>query len=139
MTDGQNLTPQQLDAIEWILPGCTDQEVGDLVQADRTTVWRWKHRNVRFREELERRREARRESIQVRAEHLDVAALGLVARRIEEGDVRVALQYLRLRLGQLFGSELSATAEERAGDALRRVDALSDAIRQVLPPETWTE
>ena len=37
MGDGQKLTPQQLDAIEWILSGCTDQETGDLVQADRTT------------------------------------------------------------------------------------------------------
>lgn len=52
----QGLTTVQLNAIDVLVTGKTDQEVADIVNINRVTVTKWRNYDIHFQAELNRRR-----------------------------------------------------------------------------------
>jgi hypothetical protein len=68
------LTPEQLNAIDLLIQGKSDQDTADLIGKDRVTIWRWKTRVLR---------------------NLLEKALDNVAGAIEAGDVKASFEVIR--------------------------------------------
>jgi hypothetical protein len=52
----QGLTIEQLNAIDLLITGKTDQEVADEVRVNRVTVTKWRNYDIYFQAELNKRR-----------------------------------------------------------------------------------
>jgi hypothetical protein len=129
---GSELSSQQLDAVEWILVGETDAEVGALVGVSRYTVLRWRLHTPPFAEELERRRQERRAATREQAEATDRAALETVTAAIRGGSVPAALAYLRLRT---VAPPDPATPGARDDVSTALLSRIVEAIRAEVGPE----
>ncbi|MEH7558846.1 hypothetical protein V7165_26250, partial [Priestia megaterium] len=52
----QGLTIEQLNAIDLLVGGKTDQEVADKINVNRVTVTKWRNYDIYFQAELNKRR-----------------------------------------------------------------------------------
>ena len=89
------LTPEQLNAIDCLIQGKSDQETADLIGKDRVTVWRWKSRVPFFMATLEARRQEQFGQASQRLRNLLEKALDNVARAIEAGDIKASFEVIR--------------------------------------------
>lgn len=89
------LTPEQLNAIDLLIQGKSDQDTADLIGKDRVTVWRWKTRVPFFMATLEARRQEQFGQASQRLRNLLEKALDNVAVAIEAGDVKASFEVIR--------------------------------------------
>lgn len=89
------LTIEQENAIHWLLQGKSDQEVGEIIGRDRTTVFRWKSRVPMFAATLESRRQEQFSQASQRLRNLLGRAIDNVAAAIEEGSLKASLEVIR--------------------------------------------
>jgi hypothetical protein len=89
------LTVEQLNAIDCLIQGKSDQEVADIIGRDRITIWRWKTRVPFFMATLEARRQEQFGQASQRLRNLLEKALENVAGAIEAGDVKASFEVIR--------------------------------------------
>jgi len=92
----QGLTIEQLNAIDILITGQTDQAVADAVGVSRPTVTSWRLYDPYFQAELNKRR---RETWGVAADRLRSLlpkALDVIEREIDGGSYRAALELIKL-------------------------------------------
>ena len=89
------MTPEQLNAIELLIQGDTDQAVADAIGRDRTTLWKWKTRAPYFMATLEARRQEQFGQASQRLRNLLSKAIENVAHAVDEGDVKASFEVIR--------------------------------------------
>jgi DNA-binding CsgD family transcriptional regulator len=89
------LTPEQLNGVDLLIQGKSDQETADLIGRDRATVWRWKTRVPLFAATLEQRREEVFGVALHRLRSLLSKAIDNIAGDIEAGDVKSSFELLK--------------------------------------------
>jgi DNA-binding CsgD family transcriptional regulator len=89
------LSPEQLNAIDWLIQGKTDQDTADAVGIDRTTLWKWRTRVPLFLATLEQRREEVFGVAVNRLRSLLGKALENIAGAIESGDVKASFELVK--------------------------------------------
>ncbi len=92
----EQLSEKQLMAIDLILSGKVDREVAEAVGVSRSTISDWRNGNYVFQAELNKRRREIQEASKERLRNIRNKALDTVEKAIEKGDVRTALEILRL-------------------------------------------
>ena len=92
----EQLSEKQLMAIDLILSGKVDREVAEAVGVSRSTISDWRNGNYVFQAELNKRRREIQEAGRERLRRIRNKALDTVEKAIEEGDVKTALEILRL-------------------------------------------
>lgn len=117
----EELSPRQHSAIELVLRGMSDVEVGAQLGIDRTTVYRWRMSPL-FRRELDRQRKMLFEHSAARLSAMVQPALEILNRQLTGDDPRTALRaaaiLLRVatpsRLGHIAGSTKKSTTDPEA-------------------------
>lgn len=89
------LTVEQLNAIELLIQGETDQAVADAIGRDRVTVWKWKTRIPYFMATLEARRQEVFGVAYQRLQNLLGQAIDNIAKDIESGDVKSSFELIK--------------------------------------------
>jgi DNA-binding CsgD family transcriptional regulator len=89
------LTPEQDAAITLLLEGRTDQEVADIINRDRATVWRWKTRIPFFMATLEAKRQEVFGVALQRLRNLLSRAIDNIQGSIEDGDVKSSFELVK--------------------------------------------
>jgi hypothetical protein len=89
------LTPEQLNAIDLLIQGKSDQEVADIIGKARETVGRWKTRVPFFMATLESRRQEVFGVALQRLRNLLSKAIDNIAKDIEEGDVKSSFELVK--------------------------------------------
>ena len=89
------LSPEQLNAIELLIQGETDQAVADAIGRDRTTLWHWKTRTPFFMATLEARRQEQFGQSAQRLRNLLSQAIDNIAGAVEAGDVKASFELVR--------------------------------------------
>ena len=89
------LTPEQLNAIDLLIQGETDQAVADAIGRDRSTLWIWKTRTPFFMATLEARRQEQFGQSAQRLRNLLGKAIDNIAKDIEDGDVRSSFELVK--------------------------------------------
>jgi hypothetical protein len=89
------LTPEQLNAVDCLVQGKSDQEVADIIGRDRATLWRWKTRVPLFAATLEQRREEVFGVALHRLRNLLGKAIDNIAADIEAGDVKSSFELVK--------------------------------------------
>ena len=89
------LTPEQLNAIDCLIQGKSDQEVADLIGRDRTTVFRWKSRVPMFAATLGARRQEVFAVALQRLRNLLGKAIDNISQSIEDGDVKSSFELVK--------------------------------------------
>jgi Homeodomain-like domain len=98
-------TDQQFNAIDLLLQGRTDQEVGDAVGVHRVTVTRWRNYDVRFQAELNRRR---REAWETTLDHLRTLlpkATQALEEELTEGSGRLQASLALIRMSGVLTAQ----------------------------------
>ena len=90
------LNDKQLQAIDLILIGNTDDQVAKHVGVNRSTVCQWRNHNIYFQAELNKRRKEIWEATSDRLRSLAFKAMDTVETAIEQGDAKIALEVLKL-------------------------------------------
>lgn len=91
----QILSPDQLQAINLILAGKSYGEVAEALGKDRRTLYSWRQ-NPHFLAEMGRRRKEMYEAGQSRLHGLLDKAITVMEHKLDEGNVKVAFEVLRL-------------------------------------------
>lgn len=91
------LTPQQMRAVDLLVQGKTDGQVGAEVGVARECVNRWRHHNPHFIAALNAERLALWQASRERLRALGDKALDVLDDALDAGDTRVALGLLKLR------------------------------------------
>jgi hypothetical protein len=89
------LTVEQLNAVDLLIQGKSDQETADLIGRDRATLWKWRTRLPLFGATSEQRRE---EVFGVALHRLRVLlskAIDNIAGAIEAGDVKSSFELIK--------------------------------------------
>ena len=89
------LSPEQLNAIDLLIQGKSDQEVADIVGKDRTTVCRWKTRVPFFMATLEAKRQELFGVALQRLRNLLSRAIDNIQGSIEDGDVKSSFELIK--------------------------------------------
>lgn len=94
------LTSQQLEAIELIILGSTQEVIAEKVGVNRETISRWKTRNPTFIRELKRQRQMLKHRAALRLSSLYSNSLFVIenffkSRAIDNPDIQVALTILQ--------------------------------------------
>ena len=95
-TNKTQLNDKQLQAIDLILIGNTDDWVAKYVGVNRSTVNQWKNHNPYFKAELNRRRKEVWGSALDRIRHLAFKALDTAEVAIEQGDKKFTLEFIKM-------------------------------------------
>ena len=90
------LNDKQLQAIDLILIGNTDDQVAKYVGVNRSTVNQWKNHNIYFQAELNRRRKEIWEATLDELRSLLSGALRTIKQAIDQGDAKIALEVLKM-------------------------------------------
>jgi hypothetical protein len=120
-----HLEQRHLNAIELMLRGCSDQQIGAHLRVDRGTIFRWRNAPL-FAAELKRQRELLREQTHERLKSMFEPALDTVHRLLAADDAKVALRAAQLLL------QMSAPQPrmlEAPRPAATQIHALLSAIR----------
>ena len=94
----QGLTIEQLNAIDLLVTGMSDQEVADKVGVNRVTVTSWRLYDPYFQAELNKRRKEIWGASIDKMRNLIPKALETVENAIKQGDVKTALELSILKL-----------------------------------------
>jgi hypothetical protein len=89
------LSVEQLNAIDLLTQGKSDQEVAEIIGRDRATVWRWKTRVPFFIATLHARREEVFAVALQRLRNLLGKAIDNIAGDIEAGDVKSSFELVK--------------------------------------------
>ncbi len=92
----QGLTVEQLNAIDMLLTGKSDQVVADAVGVARPTITNWRLHDAYFQAELNRRRKEVWGASVDRMRALLPKAFDTLERAIDEGSYRAALELIKL-------------------------------------------
>jgi len=92
----QKLSVEQLNAIDLLVTGKTDQEVADLVGVSRSTVTFWRLYNPTFAAELNKRRKEVWGAAGDRMRTLLLKAFDVVESALNAGDIKAALEFLKV-------------------------------------------
>ena len=92
----QKLSVEQLNAIDLLVTGKTDQEVADLVGVSRSTVTGWRLYNPTFAAELNKRRKEVWGAAGDRLRTLLLKAFDVVEDALNAGDIKAALEFLKV-------------------------------------------
>ena len=95
MERNETLTDKQSEAIALLVTGHGITETAQKVGVGRTTLWRWMRKDLAFRAELNRQRNALRETLADRLHGLTDQALSTVEHAVGDGNVRAALAVLK--------------------------------------------
>jgi hypothetical protein len=90
----ETLNSKQLRAIAHLAAGRNDRETASLVGVRRERVTLWRNQNLAFRRELQKRQTEISEQSRERLVMLLDRSLDVLERRLDQGDVRVALALL---------------------------------------------
>jgi hypothetical protein len=90
------LTVQQLNAIDALIMGATDEEAAKASNSARQTVWGWRTLHVPFQIELQRRRADLYRSQCEKLRSLVAKAVSNIEQAIVDGDVRLSVELLRI-------------------------------------------
>ena len=94
-TSGPRLSMEQLNAIDILVQGRTDQETAETVGVARETVTRWRNDNPHFTAELNRQRRLIWGDSHDRLRALASKAVDTLETSLDEGDSRVALEVIQ--------------------------------------------
>jgi hypothetical protein len=89
------LSVEQESAIDLLVMGKSDGEVGDAVGVTRQTVWGWRHDHPLFLATLNRRRQDLWRAPQERLRSLAMKAVENLAQAVEEGKLHASLELLK--------------------------------------------
>jgi hypothetical protein len=92
---GSRLSVEQLNAIDILVQGRTDQETAETVGVARETVTRWRNDNPRFTAELNKQRRLIWGDSHDRLRALASKAVDVLETSLGDGDSRVALEVLK--------------------------------------------
>ena len=92
---GSRLSVEQLNAIDVLVQGRTDQETADTVGVARETVTRWRNDNPHFTAELNRQRGLIWSDSHDRLRALAGKAVDVLETSLDEGDSRTAVEVLK--------------------------------------------
>ena len=95
MPVGSRLSVEQLNAIDVLVQGRTDQETAETVGVVRETVTRWRNDNPHFTAELNRQRRLIWGDSHDRLRALASKAVDTLETSLDEGDSRVAVEILK--------------------------------------------
>ena len=95
MSAGTRLSVEQLNAIDVLVQGRTDQETAETVGVARETVTRWRNDNPHFTAELNRQRRLIWGDSHDRLRALAGKAVDVLETSLDEGDSRVAVEVLK--------------------------------------------
>jgi hypothetical protein len=112
MSAGTRLSVEQLNAIDVLVQGRTDQETAETVGVARETVTRWRNDNPHFTAELNRQRRLIWGDSHDRLRALAGKAVDVLETSLDEGDSRVAVEVLKA-IG-LYGQVQPPTGPEDA-------------------------
>ena len=117
--EGSQLNEKQRTAVELLVQGLTDGEVGGKVGACRETVCRWRNGDPHFIAELNQRRLEVWESNRGRIRGLISKALDVLEDRLDNGDSKVALEFLKRMdadLPPIGGTDADSVVQAMAQD-----------------------
>jgi len=92
---GSRLSVEQLNAIDVLVQGRTDQETAEVVGVARKTVTRWRNDNPHFTAELNKQRRLIWGDSHDRLRALASKAVDTLETSLDEGDSRVAVEVLK--------------------------------------------
>ena len=95
MSEGLRLSMEQMNAIDILVQGRTDQETAETVGVARETVTRWRNDNPHFTAELNRQRRLIWGDSHDRLRALASKAVDVLETSLGDGDSRVALEVLK--------------------------------------------
>ena len=95
MSEGLRLSVEQMNAIDILVQGRTDQETAETVGVARETVTRWRNDNPHFTAELNKQRRLIWGDSHDRLRALASKAVDTLETSLDEGDSRVALEVLK--------------------------------------------
>ncbi len=120
--DQQNLSQAQFSAIELMLRGLSDSQVGAQLGVDRGTVYRWRMSSL-FRSELEKQRKALFEHSAARLSSMIEPALEILNRQLTGDDPKTALRAAAILLRVATPSRLGHVAADEAKTKKSDADA----------------
>lgn len=142
--EGLDLSIQQLNAIDLLVQGKTDQETSDTIGVARETVTRWRNENPYFLAELNRQRKAIWQSAHERLRSLLGKAIDTLNKALEKNDVKAAVEVLKAvkiygEVGPPEGHDdpeylLKAVAEDLSEKELRKQGYKPDLEEIFLDP-----
>ena len=127
------LTLEQLNAIDLLIQGKTDQEAADLTGKDRATIWKWKHHVPLFAATLEQRREEVFGVALHRLRNLLSKALDNISGAIHDGDMKASFELLKAT--GLHGF-CPPTGETDVGKIAERI-CLEQLSKESIPQSTY--
>ena len=95
MSEGSRLFVEQLNAIDVLVQGRTDQETAETVGVARETVTRWRNDNPHFTAELNRQRRLIWGDSHDRLRALASKAVDTLDVALQNGDARAAVEVLK--------------------------------------------
>ncbi|MCM1991335.1 helix-turn-helix domain-containing protein [Oceanirhabdus seepicola] len=104
------LSVNQLNAIDLLIQGKTDQETADIVGVARETVTRWRNENPYFAAEMNRQRKQIWEGQHERLRGLVSKAVDTLEKAIDEGNVKAAIELLKVV--DFYGNVKAPSGEE---------------------------
>ena len=90
------VSDRQSIAIDALIAGSTHREAAEAAGVQRSTVTGWCNHNIAFRAELNARRQQRLQMVGEQLQEALGAAIGVLAARINEGDVDSSLALIRV-------------------------------------------
>jgi hypothetical protein len=117
----QGLTIEQLNAIDLLVTGMSDQEVADKVGVNRVTVTSWRLYDPYFQAELNKRRKEIWGASIDKMRNLIPKALETVENAIKQGDVKTALEFLKMAgMGDVFVGNIGEDEPEKIIEKLAK-------------------
>ena len=126
----QKLSVEQLNAIDLLVTGKTDQEVADLVGVSRSTVTGWRLYNPTFAAELNKRRKEVWGAAGDRLRTLLLKAFDAVESALDAGDVKAALEFLKV--AGVNNIKLDNIGPEEPEEIIK-AEATNDMLNSVIP------
>jgi hypothetical protein len=134
----ENISSAQAAVVEAMLGGKTITDAATAVGVDRSTVHRWLKDDFAFQAELNRGRRETRQAAFRNLERLAAKAAECLAKALDQGDVKAALEILKradfLKLTSIGSEDAAALAAEAQMQASERKAALK---QRALMAENW--
>ena len=117
--EGSQLSEKQKTAVELLVQGLSDGEVGEKIGTCRETVCRWRNGDASFVAVLNQRRLELWENNRERVRRLISKALGVLEDKLDHGDGKIALEFLRrldLDMPPIGGTDADSVLRDMAQD-----------------------
>ena len=90
------LSIEQLNAIDFLIKGKTDQETAEAVGVTRETVNRWRNQHPFFKAELNRKRKEIWQTAHERLRSLAISAVEILEKALYQENFKVAIEVLKI-------------------------------------------